>query len=86
MALNGDKTCHFAFFQYEKGKTQQELISHQLTLPHFGKFIQFYDVMFLYNFIKKTFWAAEMQLSYCATETSFFVYFHFSTSVYQGGH
>ena len=44
MILNGDETCHFAFVQYEKGKTQQELISDQLTLLHSGKFIQFYDL------------------------------------------
>ena len=53
MILNGDETCHFAFVQCEKAKTQQELISHQLKLPHSGKFIQFCDFMYLYNFIKK---------------------------------
>ena len=63
MILNGDKICHFAFVQYEKTKTQQELISHQLKFPHSGKFMQFYDSVYLYNFIKKTFWAADF-LSY----------------------
>ena len=59
MILNGDERCHFAFVQYEKPKTQQELISHQLKLPHSGKFMQFYGSLYLYNFIKKTFWAAD---------------------------
>ena len=57
MILNGDERCHFV--QYEKAKTQQELISHHLKLPHARKFMQFYDSMYLYNFIKKTFWAAD---------------------------
>ena len=52
MILNGDERFHFAFVQYEKAKTQQELISHQLKLPHSGKFMQFYDPMYLYNFVK----------------------------------
>ena len=59
MILNGDETCHFAFVQYEKAKTQQELISHQLKLPHSGKFMQFLYSMYLYNFLKKTFRAAD---------------------------
>ena len=40
-------------------KTQQELISPQLKLPHSGKCMQFYDSIYLYSFIKKTFWAAD---------------------------
>ena len=60
MILNGDERCHFAFVQYEKSKTQQELISHHLKVPHSRKFMQFYDSMYLYNFIKKTFWAADV--------------------------
>ena len=47
MILNGDETCHFAFVLYEKAKTQQELISHQLKLPHSGKFMQLYDYVFV---------------------------------------
>ena len=39
MTLNGDETCHFAFVQYEKGKTQEELISRRLALPHSMTFI-----------------------------------------------
>ena len=57
MILNGDGRCHFAFVEYEKAKTQQELISHQLKLPHLKKFMQFF-----YGFVqfyKKTFWAAD---------------------------
>ena len=54
------ETCHFAFEKkYEKGKTQQELISHQLKLPLSGKFMRFYDSMYLYNLNKKTFWEAD---------------------------
>ena len=56
--LNGDETCHFAFVQHEKDKTHQGLIS-QLTLPHSGKSRQFYEFMYLYSFIEKTFWAAD---------------------------
>ena len=51
MIMNGDERCHFV--QYEKAKTQQELISHHLKLPHSRKFMQFYDSMYLHNFIKK---------------------------------
>ena len=47
MILNGDETCHFVFVLYEKAKTQQELISHQLKLPHSGKFMQLYDYVFV---------------------------------------
>ena len=64
MIWNGDERYHFAFVQYEKSKTQQELISHHLKVPHSRKFMQFYDSMYLYNFIKKTFWAADV-ISYC---------------------
>ena len=60
MILNGDERCHFAFVQYEKSKTQQELISHHLKVTHSRKLMQFYDSMYLYNFIKKTFWAADV--------------------------
>ena len=60
MILNGDERCHFAFVQYEKSKTQQKLISHHLKVTHSRKFMQFYDSMYLYNFIKKTFWAADV--------------------------
>ena len=60
MILNGDERFHFGFVQYEKSKTQQELISHHLNVPHSRKFMQFYDSMYLYNFIKKTFWPAEV--------------------------
>ena len=60
MILNGDERCHFAFVQYEKAfKTQQELISHHLKFPQSRKFMQFNDSMYLYNFIRKTFWAAD---------------------------
>ena len=59
MILNGDERCHFTFVQYEKAKTQQELISHQLKPLYSGKFTQFYDSVYLHNFIKKTFWAAD---------------------------
>ena len=60
MILNGDERCHFAFVQYEKSKTQQELNSHHLKVTHSRKFMQFYDSVYLYNFIKKTFWAADV--------------------------
>ena len=60
MILNGDERCHFAFVQYQKAKIQQELISHHLELLHSRKFMQFYVSMYLYNFIKKTFWAADV--------------------------
>ena len=59
MILDGDEGSHFAFVQCEKAKTQQELIPYHLTLPHSRKIMQFYDSMYLYNFIKKTFWAAD---------------------------
>ena len=59
MILNGDERCYFAFVQCKKAKTQQELISYHLKLPHSRKIMQFYDSMYLYNFIKKTFWAGD---------------------------
>ena len=52
MILNGDGRCHFAFVEYEKAKTQQELISHQLKLSDLRIFMQFFYVC-VYNFIKK---------------------------------
>ena len=50
MILNGDGTCHFAFAQYEKAKTQQELISHQLKLSHSS--VKTYTILRLSVFVQ----------------------------------
>ena len=53
MILNGDERSNFAFVEYEKAKTQQELISHQLKLSDLRIFMQFFYVFV--QFYKKTF-------------------------------
>ena len=53
MIFNGDGRCHFAFVEYEKAKSQQELISHQLKISDLRIFMQFFYVFV--QFYKKTF-------------------------------
>ena len=47
MILDGDGRCHFAFVQYEKAKTQQELIPSHLKLPR-----SIYAILQLYVFVQ----------------------------------
>ena len=66
MMLNGGEHVILLLFNMRNAKlnmTEFSLfgayLSNQLTLPHYGKFIQFYDFIYLYNFIKEIICSAD---------------------------